>query len=688
MFSPQHLTFVGSLLDFAGTRLSQGYRRVLFRVCSSFLAASFYRRINRVTKIQAIITALIAATFYRYKAYGLEKLPQGGFLLVCNHTCIFDALLLQMVCPRPVRAITRADLTRDRWVKPILNLLQGSPILISNERSKESIREAVGYIKEGGIVCIYPEGELNRSGSILKLKKGFELIARMADCPIVPVWVDGLQDSIFSYRRGKEVLKGVNRRQLRAQVTFGDPISARSANNSVIRQKLMELGEFCFRRRGELGTHVGVATINSLKCRQFDTAFVDGRNGKRVSRVDLLAASIALSRWIRRQCPGTLVALAIPESTLQIVANIAIALANKVPAILNNSDGPALLRTMINRFQIGSVISCRSFDKRLPGLRPQTKEHDLNQVMADLKPNIFFWRIAAILMSPLPLRVLLGLPKNAGRSNASLFFTASRSGVPKKLVLSHANVMGTVAQLRAMLSLRENNVVAASPSFSYPQALIFTLWYPIIEGIQILYQSIPRNDSKRDVNLAGSEARVLIGAPRYIRHSLSLANNELLEDKGLVIAMQENFRIEFGKAFELEFGKKVYSAHSLKEIASAVTMNFPDPAKQHPDDSAQPSNRSGSAGKLAPGLAAQIRDPNTGEVASLYEPGMLWLKGMTLFDSVGDNSENCLSVAQDGWIKTGKIAHFDEDGFLFLKPELSRITPPALGFQPSSVSNL
>ena len=122
--------------------------------------------------------------------------------------------------------------------------------------------------------------------------------------------------------------------------------------------------------------------------------------------------------------------------------------------------------------------------------------------------------------------------------------------------------------------------------------------------------------------------------------------------------------------------------------SETYTMNLPDPAKQHPADSVQPASRSGSAGKLLPGLAAQIRDPDTGEVASLYEPGMLWLKGMTLFDSVGNNSENRSQFACDGWIKTGKIAHFDEDGFLFLKAEVSRVARPAFSFNLSSVSNL
>jgi acyl-[acyl-carrier-protein]-phospholipid O-acyltransferase / long-chain-fatty-acid--[acyl-carrier-protein] ligase len=660
---------VGSLLDFAGPRLSKAYRRALFRICSSFLAASFYWRFNRVSKIHALISASIAATFYRHKVYGMEKLPQGGFLLVCNHAGFFDAPLLQMACPRPIRPMTRAEAARAQWVTPIFNLVEGDPIPISNDRCRKGISEAVEYIKEGGIVCIYPEGQLNQSGSILRLKKGYELIARMADCPIVPVWLDYPGDSIISGRFGSTVLRAAFRGHLRAQVAFGSPVSARSANRSMIRQALMELGEFCFRNRTEISKHVGLATLKSLKRRQFATAFVDGRNRKRVSRVDLLASSIALSRWLRRRCPGKRIGLALPECTLQIVGNIAVAFANKVPAILNSSDEPTVLRTIVDRFQIRSMISCSSFAKRLAGFLPETEVYDLDAVMAGLKLQILFWRIAAALLPPLLLKVLVGLSNDAAQSEAALFFTTRRSSVRERLVLSHVNIMGTIAQFRAMLNLKGNNVAIVPPSFSDPQALISRLWFPIIEGVQISCRSRPFDDSKSDLDAVDSEDCVLMGSPDYIRESLSSANSDLLEEITRVVAIQEDSWFKSREIFESEFGREVYAVHGLKRVAAAITMNLPDPAKQRSAESLQPSNHASSAGKLMPGLAAQIRNPRTGKVTSLYEPGMLWLKGATLFASVVDKPQDYFHSAKDGWFNTGKIARFDEDGFLFVNPE-------------------
>ena len=60
-------------------------------------------------------------------------------------------------------------------------------------------------------------------------------------------------------------------------------------------------------------------------------------------------------------------------------------------------------------------------------------------------------------------------------------------------------------------------------------------------------------------------------------------------------------------------------------------VNLPEPKPSSPTDSVQPSSRRGSVGKLAPGMAAQIRDPETDALLSLHDTGMLWLRGPNVF---------------------------------------------------------
>jgi acyl-[acyl-carrier-protein]-phospholipid O-acyltransferase/long-chain-fatty-acid--[acyl-carrier-protein] ligase len=79
-------------------------------------------------------------------------------------------------------------------------------------------------------------------------------------------------------------------------------------------------------------------------------------------------------------------------------------------------------------------------------------------------------------------------------------------------------------------------------------------------------------------------------------------------------------------------------------------------------------------GKLLPGMAAEIRDAETGQKGSLHDTGMLWLRGPNIFEGYLDAPEQTADVLHDGWFKTGDIGRFDEDGFLYIEGRLSRFS--------------
>lgn len=127
---------------------------------------------------------------------GSQRLPpSGGAVIAINHTSYLDFTYLGMsavqVDGRYVRFMGKIELRRN----PILRWLMWGCRVISVDRSagRDAYMAAVGELKAGEVVGIYPEATISRSYELKEFKSGMARMALEAGVPIVPAIVWGSQ---------------------------------------------------------------------------------------------------------------------------------------------------------------------------------------------------------------------------------------------------------------------------------------------------------------------------------------------------------------------------------------------------------------------------------------------------------------------------------------------------------------
>ena len=145
---------------------------------------------------------MLIHTFYRVDKKGLENIPdEGACLLVCNHVSFVDALVIGGCIARPVRFVMDHRI----YKVPVLNFVFRTagtvPIASAKEdpamleRAYDKIDE---YLKDGEVVCIFPEGRITDNGDLYPFKKGVTRIIERTAVPVIPMALRGLWGSFFS----------------------------------------------------------------------------------------------------------------------------------------------------------------------------------------------------------------------------------------------------------------------------------------------------------------------------------------------------------------------------------------------------------------------------------------------------------------------------------------------------------
>jgi 1-acyl-sn-glycerol-3-phosphate acyltransferase len=182
------------------------------------------------------IVWVLAGTIYRMRYSGRDHVPRTGpAVIVANHVSFIDWFVITAASRRPVRFVMDHRIFKNPFLGWAFRLSKAIPIAPAKEDAalKEKAFAAIGAaLKDGDLVCIFPEGMVTHDGRLNPFKPGVERILSADPVPVIPMALDGLWGSFFSRRSGAAMssLPKPSRRVIRIDVGAQLPPTVKAAD--------------------------------------------------------------------------------------------------------------------------------------------------------------------------------------------------------------------------------------------------------------------------------------------------------------------------------------------------------------------------------------------------------------------------------------------------------------------------
>ncbi len=197
-----------------------------------------------------LVGGAIIRSLYQIQIVHRDRIPaKGGALLLPNHVTFADGFFISACCPRPVRFVMDEAFMARRSIRIFVSIFD--TVTIRRDQPREAIKITIDALKKGDLVCLFPEGQLTLTGTLGELRRGFELIAKKAQHPLIPMWCDGSWGSIFSFERGRFFRKIPYRVPFGMAMSFGREIAPESADIETVRQGMLVCAAAAISKRFE-----------------------------------------------------------------------------------------------------------------------------------------------------------------------------------------------------------------------------------------------------------------------------------------------------------------------------------------------------------------------------------------------------------------------------------------------------
>jgi acyl-[acyl-carrier-protein]-phospholipid O-acyltransferase/long-chain-fatty-acid--[acyl-carrier-protein] ligase len=615
--------------------------------------------IGRTMPASALSDALsiIYRALFRIEVRGLENLHKAGHnvIIALNHVSFLDAgLAMSLRSRKPVFAID-IGISKKWWVKPFMKLTRAIPL---DPMKPMATRTLINAVKAGEALIIFPEGRITVTGSLMKVYDGAALIADKTDADVVPVRIEGLEQTPFSRLSSSQVrrrwfpkvtvtvlepvklavdpaLKGRARRQAAGAALYGimsDLVFRTTSTDRTVFEALLQAAE----------TH-GRGRI----------AVEDPVSGPLSYRKLLLGAAI-LGEKLKPFVPqGRAVGLMLPNANGAVVTFFGLMSAGRVPAMINFTAGATNILAACRAAQVTTILTSRVFVEkgRLDNMVAIIANEIAIVYLEDIRPTItIIDKLRGLMRAGAPL-----VPRRAD-DWAAILFTSGSEGTPKGVVLSHRNMLANAAQARARIDFgREDKVFNVLPLF-HSFGLTVGMVLPLVCGVRLYLYPSPLHYRTVPELIYGVNATIMFGTDTFLAGYARSAHPYDFRSLRYILAGAEPVKESTRRVYLEKFGLRILEGYGVTETAPALALNTPM------------FNKFGAVGRILPGMEARLD-----KVEGVEEGGRLVVRGPNVMVGyLKADKPGVLEPPPDGWHDTGDIVTIDPQGFVTIKGRAKR----------------
>ena len=635
-----------------------------------------------------LILFFATRTIYRVRVIGRDNFPEKtGALLVCNHMSFVDVAILIAATDRPIRFLVFKGIYDHPYVKPLAQMMKAIPISseLHPREMLQSLHTASDALRNDEIVCIFAEGQITRTGQMLPFRRGLERIMKDVAVPIVPMNLDGVWGSIFSFERGRFLWKMPHHIPYHVTVSFGKPMPPTSTAIAV-RAAVQELQAVAFEARKPRMRTLDRAFVHTARLHPLQFFMADGKT-PRVSFASALVKTVFIARRLRRQVGDQpMIGMLIPPSAGGALTNYALMLAGRVPVNLNYTASNEVIASSAQQCGIDVVITSRAFLDRFPSMIIPGRTLLLEEALAAPRLTEKLFALALAWLMPAGLlkralgahRVKLQTEFATGKGRAAqmdqlatVIFSSGSTGDPKGVMLTHFNIASNISQIMQVFMLDGRDKILGILPFFHSFGFMAGLWLPAVHGVGVVFHVNPLDAQTVGALIEKYNVTLLVATPTFLQAYMRRCKPESFGSLQYVLVGAEKLQERVALAFEDQFGIRPLEGYGCTECSPIVAVNGKD---FRAPGFRQVASRRGKIGHPLPGVSVRIVDIDTGQQVAPGTAGMLLVKGPNVMRGYLGKPEKTAEVLHDGWYTTGDIAMMEEDGFLTITDRLSRFS--------------